>query len=215
MKAYILPLILFSLIISSCDLIDKIKEEDNPTGISGDQSPMGQVGTTVTSSSGAIAGVSNIQASVTTLSGGVSTYTGTATITNSAIKNALSNYPGVTVNGNSVTITGIKFKSTKEGIESVYGLDPGIIVKYNSAVGDKYPISGTSKTREVTEKSSSDDFYWGGMLIKTIKVEENVSKNGIKKITYWGNHKWGLVSVKFEFEDGSTAQFPVYNSTNN
>ncbi len=201
------------MMLTSCDLIEGLT--GSSTSIGGAQSPMGEVGNTVQSASYTISGVSNLSASVTTLTGGVSTYTGTATVTNASIKNILSNYPGVTISGNNVTVTGVKFKSTKEGIESVYGLDPGIIVKYSSKVGDQYPISGSSNKRTVTEKSSTDDFMWGGMLIKIIKVEENVGKNGISKITYWGNHKWGLVSMRFDFEDGTSAQFPIYNSANN
>lgn len=201
-----------SLLLTSCDLIE---EAIIGSKLGGEQSAIGQVGVTVTSSSAQINGVSNIQASVTSLSGGVSNYTGSATVANSSIVSTLSNLPGVSVSGNTVTVTGIKFKSTTEGIESIYGFDPGIIIKYSSSVGDKYDILGSSTKREVTAKSTSDDFSWGGMMIKVIKVEENINRGGVQKITYYGNHKWGMVSVRFDFDDGTYSQFPIYNSANN
>lgn len=213
MKRLLKSIIIFSaLLLTSCDLIE---EAITGSKLGGSQSAIGEVGVTVTSSSTQINGVSNIQASVTSLSGGVSTYTGSATVTNSSILNTLSNLPGVTVSGNTVTVTGVKFKSTTEGIESIYGFDPGIIIKYSSSVGDKYDILGSSTKREVTAKSTTDDFSWGGMLIKVIKVEENINRGGIKKITYYGNHKWGMVAIRFDFDDGSYSQFPIYNSANN
>lgn len=213
MKRLLKSIIIFSaLLLTSCDLIE---EAITGSKLGGSQSAIGEVGVTVTSSSTQINGVSNIQASVTSLSGGVSTYTGSATVTNSSILNTLSNLPGVTVSGNTVTVTGVKFKSTTEGVESIYGFDPGIIIKYSSSVGDKYDILGSSTKREVTAKSTTDDFSWGGMLIKVIKVEENINRGGIKKITYYGNHKWGMVAIRFDFDDGSYSQFPIYNSANN
>lgn len=213
MKRLLKSIIIFSaLLLTSCDLIE---EAITGSKLGGSQSAIGEVGVTVTSSSAQINGVSNIQASVTSLSGGVSTYTGSATVTNSSILNTLSNLPGVTVSGNTVTVTGVKFKSTTEGVESIYGFDPGIIIKYSSSVGDKYDILGSSTKREVTAKSTTDDFSWGGMLIKVIKVEENINRGGIKKITYYGNHKWGMVAIRFDFDDGSYSQFPIYNSANN
>lgn len=213
MKKLLKSIIIFSaLLLTSCDLIE---EAITGSKLGGSQSAIGEVGVTVTSSSTQINGVSNIQASVTSLSGGVSSYTGSATVANSSILNTLSNLPGVTVSGNTVTVTGVKFKSTTEGIESIYGFDPGIIIKYSSSVGDKYDILGSSTKREVTAKSTTDDFSWGGMLIKVIKVEENINRGGIKKITYYGNHKWGMVAIRFDFDDGSYSQFPIYNSANN
>lgn len=213
MKRLLKSIIIFSaLLLTSCDLIE---EAITGSKLGGSQSAIGEVGVTVTSSSTQINGVSNIQASVTSLSGGVSSYTGSATVANSSILNTLSNLPGVTVSGNTVTVTGVKFKSTTEGIESIYGFDPGIIIKYSSSVGDKYDILGSSTKREVTAKSTTDDFSWGGMLIKVIKVEENINRGGIKKITYYGNHKWGMVAIRFDFDDGSYSQFPIYNSANN
>ncbi|PKO97434.1 MAG: hypothetical protein CVU12_00160 [Bacteroidetes bacterium HGW-Bacteroidetes-7] len=210
----IYQLIIFSILLplTSCDIIE---EAITGSKLGGEQSAIGQVGVTVTSSSAQINGVSNFQATVTSLSGGVSTYTGSATVANSSIVSTLTNLPGVTVSGNTVTVTGVKFKSTTEGVESIYGFDPGILIKYSSSVGDEYDILGSSTKRVVTAKSTSDDFNWGGMMIKVLKVEENINRGGVKKITYFGNHKWGMVAVRFDFDDGSYSQFPIYNSANN
>jgi hypothetical protein len=38
---------------------------------------------------------------------------------------------------------------------------------------------------------------------------------GITKYTYIANHKFGLVGVKVSFDDGTSADFPVYSSTGN
>jgi hypothetical protein len=205
-------LILTAISLTSCDIIE---EAILGTTLGGEQSAIGQTGVTVTSSSAAINGVSNFQASVTSLSNGVSNYTGSATIANTSILNTLSNLPGVTVEGNTVTVTGVKFKSTTEGIESIYGFDPGILIKYSSSVGDEYNIVGSSNKRVVVAKSTTDDFYWGGMQIKVIKVEEPINRGGVRKITYFGNHKWGMVAIRFDFDDGTYSQFPIYNSANN
>lgn len=189
-------------------------KKDNPDTLGGLQSPMGEVGETISSSSGTIAGVSSISASVVSLENGVSSFTGSAVITNSTIKNILSNHPQTGINGNNVTISDIEFRITTEGIESINGLEPGVIVKFDSNVGDSYTINGGGK-RTVTSKSTDNDYYWGGMDIKVMQIEENTNKFGVKKTVYWANHKFGLVGIEFTFDDNSTAKFPVYSSTQN
>ncbi len=173
-------------------------KKDNPDTLGGLQSPMGEVGETISSSSGTIAGVSSISASVVSLENGVSSFTGSAVITNSTIKNILSNHPQTGINGNNVTISDIEFRITTEGIESINGLEPGVIVKFDSNVGDSYTINGGGK-RTVTSKSTDNDYYWGGMDIKVMQIEENTNKFGVKKTVYWANHKFGLVGIEFTF----------------
>lgn len=194
------------LIMTSCN---KSKEK-----LGGAPSPIGEVGVTFETSFGTVAGVSNAEASVTSLENGVSSISGSATVTNSTIKNILSNHPEATIDGNNVTLEGVEFRITTEGIEAVYGLEPGIIVKYDSNVGDKYNIGG-GVTREVISKSTDNDYFWGGMNIKVIQVEENTNKFGTKKIYYWANHRFGLVGIEFQFDDNSTAKFPIYASAEN
>ena len=192
--------------------------KDSDTKLTGDQSPMGEVGATVSSSSAEIAGVSGFSATVTSLEGGVSKYTATATVTNPLLKNMASNYPGVEINGDQVTVTDVEILQTKEGIKSMKGPGAGILVKYDSKVGDTYPIEGSDKERKVVSKSTTDDYSYGFYLIKTIQVEmdqSHVAGAGITKYTYIANHKFGLVGVKVDFDDGTSSTFPIYNSTYN
>jgi hypothetical protein len=216
-------LISFSLLIIVLLFAQSCEKDDTGSNVKleGDQSAMSVVGTTVSSSSGAITGVTNPSASVTSLANGVSSYSGTATITNTAIKNILSNFPGITISGNNVTATGFKFKQTTDGIESFIDMGPGIIVKYDSNVGDTYPVGDTGRTRTVVSKSTTDDFYYGVYMIKVMKIEEptpqlkSTSSLGVSKVTYWANHRFGLVAVQYDFADGTTAKVPVYCSTTN
>lgn len=204
--------LLLTVLISSCDLI---KSKDD---ISGDQSPMGEEGVTVSSSSMEIAGASNFQAVVTNLKDGISTYSASATVTNPVLKNLVSNFPGVEVNGDVVSISDMKIQQTKEGIKSVSGNNAGVLVKYDSKVGDTYPIEGSSAVRKVVSKTGEDDYPYGFFLIKTIQVEQTTTglkSGGIEKFTYIANHKFGLVGVKVDFDDGTSVTYPIYTSAEN
>lgn len=195
------------------------KKTDENTSIGGDQSPMGVVGTIVNSSSAPISGVSNFTGTVTTLSSGVSTYSGSATVTNPLFKNMLANAPQIIISGDNVSTTSVQAKSTVEGIESVAGLRPGILVKYASEPGDTYPIANSGDVRTVVSKSTTDDYPYGFYMIKVMKIEEPVTgalkSSGLIKITYWANHRFGLVGVQFDFSDGTSAKFPLYTSGEN
>ena len=216
-KLFPLFILLVVLVLSySCS-----KDESNASAtLGGTQSPMGVVGASVNSSSTAISGVSNLNATVVTVSNGISTYSGSGTVTNATIKNILSNIPGITISGNNVTATGFQYRQTSEGIECLVDIGPGILVNYNSNVGDTYPVGNTGRTRTVVSKSTVDDYAYGGFYIKAMKVEEptpNLKSTslGITKVTYWANHKFGLVGVQYDFSDGTSAKFPVFNSTTN
>lgn len=207
------PFLALILICISCD-----KLKDDPGTLSGDTSPMSQPGVSVSSSSVEIAGVSGFTATVSKLSGGISVYSGQATVQNQFLKNLLSNIPELKIEGDLVSSDSIKFKQTTDGIEFLSGPSAGIWVKYGSSVGDTYPIGSTGQVRTVTEKSTDDDYPYGFFMIKVIKVEENPSylkAGGITKITYVANHRFGLVGVKFTFDDGTSATFPIYTSAEN
>ena len=213
MKINYLSVILFSIIfvISSC-------EKDSDSKLGGEQSPMGEVGVTVESTSATVAGVSNFEAIVTSNEDGVSVYSGSCTVDNPALKNLLSNIPELTINGNTVSSNSVKFKHTTEGIEFLSGPTAGIWAKYSSSVGDKYPVGSTGDYRTVVSKSTDDDYPYGFMNIKVMEVEEipnSLLGTGIRKITYYENHRFGLVGIVFTFEDNNTAWFPVYTSTQN
>lgn len=207
-KLFFIPLILSFAFLTSCDLVG------GGDSIKGEQSALGEVGVTVSSSSSAIAGVSGVTGKVVSLEGGVSSYTGSATITNATIKNVLANSPDATINGNNVTLKNVKFKVTTEGIESINGFEPGVIVKYDSKVGDTYKLDDGG-VRKVTSKSTDDDYSYGFYMIKVLKVEETPNKLGVKKITYWANHKFGLVGVEIAYDDNTTTKFPIYSSAEN
>ena len=191
---------------------------NDTTTVGGGLSPMGAVGVTVTASSQAVSGVSDLTATVESLSDGISVYSGSGKVTNPAIKNILANIPGITISGDDVTATGFKFKSTVEGIESHFDMGPGIIVKYSSNVGDTYPVGSTGRTRTVVSKSTTDDYPYGFYMIKVMKIEEPTSglkSLGVQKVTYWANHKFGLVGVQYDLTDGTSLKFPVYTSAEN
>ncbi len=101
-----------------------------------------------------------------------------------------------------------KLKITTDGIQDYFNKDgkAHTIVKYNSNVGDKYQLTksdGTTITRTVTGKDTSDVFPWGLYLIKTITVEQDSRIPGISKIIMKANHKFGLVFISFVMDDNS------------
>jgi len=217
MKKLYLLLLGITLVVF-CSSCEKLFNKEDPDELNGDPSPMAEVGVTVSSSSAEISGVKNFTATVTALDDGTSLYSGSATVTNAMLKNLVSNIPGITINGNTVTATDIKFKQTTEGLEFLSGPTAGIWVKYASEVGDTYPIGSTANVRTVVSKTGVDDYPYGFFLIKTIQVEEIPSafkSSGITKITYIANHKFGLVGVKFTLDDGTSTNFPIYTSAEN
>jgi hypothetical protein len=200
----------------SCEDTDK---RDDSNVLTGEQSEMGKVGVTVTSSSAEIAGVSNASAVVDNLENGISSYSAQATVTNDILKNMIANFPGVLIDGDNVSVENLQIQQTTGGIKCITGPDSGILINYNSNVGDTYPIGSTGRVRTVVSKTGVDDYPYGFYLIKTIQVESNRlglrSATGVSKITYIANHKFGMVGVKVTFTDGSSAIFPVYSSTQN
>jgi hypothetical protein len=219
MKKLFFSVFCLALIVLCMSCEDLFNKEEDAGTLGGDQSPMGEVGTTVSSSSAEIAGVSNFTATVTALKDGVSTYSAQATVTNALLKNMVSNFPGVTVIGDKVSITNMQIQQTKEGIKCNTGPGAGVLVKYDSSVGDTYPLGETGKVRTVVSKTGEDDYPYGFMLIKTIQVESDPNNlkttGGISKITYITNHKYGLVGVNIAFDDGTTSLFPIYSSAEN
>jgi hypothetical protein len=47
------------------------------------------------------------------------------------------------------------------------------------------------------------------MSIKTVDVEQSSNIPGVKKITYFTNHKFGMVAVRVTMEDGTTPQLDL------
>lgn len=105
--------------------------------------------------------------------------------------------------------TEFKIKMTSEGIQDFFNKDQKAhtLVKYDCKVGDKYQITksnGATITRTVVAKSDEDDFDYGFYKIKTITVEQDSRIPGVRKIVYRANHKFGIVWVSFEMEDGTS-----------
>ena len=211
-KVLIIGLILLAS-VTSCDLWDELI--GGKTSLKGEPSPMANVGVKMTGSNNATLGVSGASAVVTATENGVATLSGEATITNPTILNVVSNIPEFKVTGNKITISGLKVKITTDGIESKIPGYPGILVKYDSQVGDTYD-AGSGVKRKVTAKSTTDDYPWGMMFIKIIKVEESPSLiPGVKKMIYYSNHRFGLVGLEVTFEDNTEYKFTTYCSAEN
>jgi hypothetical protein len=67
-------------------------------------------------------------------------------------------------------------------------------------------------TRKVVSKSTTDDYFWAWMMIKTSGVEETGRGiPGVSKIEYQTNHKFGLVAIKAYFEDGTSKIVSIYS----
>lgn len=204
---------------SSCDLIDKATEKDNDLG--GDTDiPLNQPGNTF----GTFANINGTYVPVTTSITITQTDNGVAKMN---VVADLMNYPEVKKYNDMIPAVlkddqgrlncEAKFKITSEGMQDYTNLDGDAftLVKYDCKVGDTYKLEktdGKTITRTVTQKSTTDDYYWGMMMIKTITVEQDSRIPGISKIVYRFNHKFGLVAAEVVAEDGSklgTQFFPT------
>ena len=218
MKNLFRLLMIFSIVILSTSC-NELSDDDDPNRLTGSQSKMGVVGVTVSSSSTEIAGVSNFSAVVNRLENGISSYTAQATITNPLLINMIANFPGVVIEGDAVSISNLEIQQTTDGIKCLTGPYAGVLVKYNSSVGDTYTTSTSGKSRTVVSKTGLDDYPYGFYLIKTIQVESSIGNasrmSGINKITYIANHRFGMVGVKVGLEDGTSTTFPIYTSAEN
>lgn len=213
MKKFRLLLFISSLLFTNLLLNSCSKDDDDPDAttiehISGTQSSYGNVGASAYVAAGAVEGVGAISGTVTENVNGVSTINLSGTVTDEFLLTLINNVGGFTVNGNVVTTPTLKIKATSEGFESIQGFDPGILVKFDCAVGDTYNTSW-GNVRTVTHKSTTDDYFWDGMNIKVVKVEEPKTSNGVTKIIYYANHNWGIVGVEFVFATGTSIKFPV------
>jgi hypothetical protein len=119
--------------------------------------------------------------------------------------------------------TEIHLKVTSEGIQDFRLADsdwskPFTIVKYDCKVGDSYqftPSGGETVTRTITQKSTTDDFYYGFFLIKTNTTEEEPVKDlaGVKKIKYITNHKFGLAQIVVVLTDNTELRITLFPTT--
>jgi len=204
---YLLVFVMF--IMTSCDWLNFGKKSEDSSSIGGSSSiAVNTVGNTFSSSVliGSTPFPSNSTITVTNVD-----QDGIATVN---IKAKLPTVPGAALIASKFKDAAgnlnynMKVKMTDEGLLDYTNIDhkPFVLVRYDAVVGDKYTLDlsdGTTITREVVKKSTTDDYAWGGMLIKTINVEQSSTVSGIKKIEYITNHKFSIVGVKFYMEDGT------------
>lgn len=223
-KLLFLPVIFVSLLLLSCDKINSIlndNQSSDPNTIAGDTNlPLTQVGNTV-GTSVVVGGKSyNIGSSISVVKNdnGVTTYKVTADLTKSVDLQKINNYiPSTLKDGTGKINAQINYKITSEGIQDYFNKDgkPHTIAKFDCKVGDVYQIAksdGKTITRSVTAVSTNDDFPYNGMYIKTITTEQDSRIPGVRKFVYRTNHKFGLVYVEAQLEDGSTAGTYLYPS---
>jgi hypothetical protein len=123
--------------------------------------------------------------------------------------------PNHSVSASGVISANVSFKATEDGmLDYLYG-EPFVLVRYDDGVGTKYTVKGpdgTTHTREIVAKSTTDDFPFGFMYIKVSKVEEVLNAGGIRKVTYYVNHKFGPVYWEVTLDDGSVLSSYVYST---
>lgn len=111
----------------------------------------------------------------------------------------------------------LKFKVTSEGLQDFINPDKKAytIVKYDDGVGTKYQLKlddGETITREIVDKSTTDDFEYGFYYIKTTTIEQTSTTPGIEKYIIKANHKFGLVYAEALLEDGSSVGIKFFPS---
>lgn len=208
MKIVFISSLLFLFGLTSCNLFDSV--QTNPK-MGGAQSVIGEVGNTFTL--GSISGVNGFKAEVKSLEAGVSSVSASLTISDPVILEMAKSVPEFKWNGNTLSVTK-KYRITEEGIQNVYDEGNFTLVKYDDKVGDSYSIKvdGKKITREVEYKSTTDDYGWGVMNIKVMKVGETGRPvAGVSKIEYILNHKFGVVGFKAYFEDGSSKEVRFFS----
>jgi hypothetical protein len=158
------------------------------------------------------------QVTVTQNVNGVATYHVNATIPNSPkVQTLLNLIPANIKDGTGKINSEFKLKVTTEGIQDYFNKDGAAftLVKYDAKVGDVYTLTksdGTKITRTVTQVSTTDDFPYGLLLIKTITVEQDSRIPGVSKIVMKINHKFGIVYAEFQMEDGSKIYSYLYSA---
>lgn len=214
-KTYFLIVAVF--LLTSCDLIESVINPDDSSSIKGTTDiPINTVGNTFATSVqiGSSYFAANSSVTITDLEDGIASIH----IVSSLPGSVASIIPSKYKDASGKLVCDLDVKMTDKGILDYTNKDhePFVLVKYDAEVGDVYKLKksdGTTITREVVRKSTDDDYFWGGMIIKTIDVEQDSRIPGVGKIEYFTNHKFGLVGIRFYMEDGTTSQVSLYPST--
>jgi hypothetical protein len=184
--------------------------KDDPSELDGNQSAFGEVGNEIEWTVGQF-GITDAVMYVSKLEDGISTFACSGSTTEGYYIDLLKmmpidRFPGsFTISGNTI-MADVKAKITDNGMQAVF--EDGTtftLVKYDAQVGDKYTAvtGGITLENEVIEKSSEDDYYWQGILIKVITVRYKSHTPGILYVDFVYNHKFGMVGMGVHFEDGS------------
>jgi len=190
--------------------------EEELSNINGAQSSFGLVGNTIDVRAGQL-GFSDEELYVTKLENGVSTLHCSGTNNNTQLMDLLKLVPAdifpgtMTITGNTIEAE-VNAKITDKGFQAIYNDGSALtLVNYDAKVGDKFSatVGGITLENEVIEKSTDDDFFWGGMLIKVITVKYKNPTPGVSSIEHIYNHKFGLVSISIHFEDGTVKYIGV------
>lgn len=204
-SSFIVALLLLSIVLFSCKK-EEAEELKGCEPLGGTLSSMGDSGNTFDINNlSSIPGVEDVMIKVASRENGVSTVSYSGTVTDPVILKLLKAMPDVKVDGNKLSVSR-QYRITSKGFQSVYKEGNLTIIDYDAKVNDRYSLKRDGKTlvREVKKVSTENDYSWGGMLIKTIHVEET-GRNlpGVQKIEFVGNHRWGFVGLILHFEDGS------------
>ena len=204
MKKTQMIIILISLLfLISCN-------KDEIGDLEGKQSQFGTVGNEILTKAGQL-GITDADVYVSKLENGISTFTCSGSTSNSRYIELLKVIPSelfpgtIEITGETVKAT-INVKITDNGSQLIFNDGSKLnIVKYDAKVGDKYTTKVGKYTleSEVIEKSTEDDYMWGGMYIKIIRVKSKSLVPGVSHVEHVYNHKFGFVGVSVHFEDGS------------
>ena len=189
--------------------------------VGGNPTHMGEVGNTF---SGSVAGMTDFSAIIQNNSRNISTIHCPGVVTDPVMLGLVGS-----VNSGSLasinTATGeftmdLRVRFTDEGIVDYFASDGSgsVLVNYNAGVGTKYTCrnaEGKTFTREVTAKSTTDDYTWGFLKIKVSTIEEKPAVRGIQKVVYRANHQYGLVNISVCLDDGTIYSFPVFSTKTN
>lgn len=224
--AGVFAIILSALLFLSCDKINSVLDDNktDPNTIGGDTNiPVAQAGNEIKTSTVKV-GNNNYTVEqsikVTKNENGIATIKVIADLSKISSLNNINNMIPVGLKDAAGKInTEVRYKITSEGIQDYFNKDgkQHTITKFNANVGDKYQLvksDGRIITRTVTAVSTTDDFPYQSMNIKTIKVEQDSRIPGISKIIYQVNHKYGLVYLEVRADDGSTASTYFYPTNN-
>lgn len=190
-------LFFIAVVFSACQKENKHDTPVIPTPVQ-TPSPMGAVGTTFAITP--VQDVSNVNIEITDNTNNISTMHLTGTVDDPLLRLILK----VDENGNFDSER--KFRFTLEGItDYVYNntSKPFTLVDYDWQVGDSTSVSydkdnviDSIVVRKVVARSNNDDYYWNGLYIKTMTIEERWS--GFT-ITYKANHRFGIVYLKAQY----------------